>query len=77
VKALKLHELIEEVLGEIEGVSTNLSETEEVAEPWVGLLERAALRLAEMKDWTFRVETSVPGLRTVTANGSTKIKEVQ
>jgi hypothetical protein len=38
-KILRLQELIWEVLGQIECVSINLSETEEAVVPWVGLLE--------------------------------------
>jgi hypothetical protein len=50
VKILRLQELIVEVQGQVKDVNINLSETEEVVEPWVDLLERAALRLAETKD---------------------------
>jgi hypothetical protein len=63
--------------GQIEGVSMNLSETEENVEPWVGVLEQVALGLAETKNWTSRVESGVAGLRTAMADASAKVEEVQ
>jgi hypothetical protein len=52
-----------DLLSQIEDVSINLCDTEEAVEPWVGLLELAALRLTGMKYWTSRVELDVVGLR--------------
>jgi hypothetical protein len=77
VRHLRLQELMEEVVGQIESVGNNLRETEEVNEPWVGFLELAALGLTETKDWTSRVESDAAGLRTAMADGSAKVEEVQ
>jgi hypothetical protein len=77
VKILRLHELAGEVLGPIERVSINLSETGKVVESWVGLLEWPALKVAERKDWTSRAESDVMGLRAAMADGSAKIEGVQ
>jgi hypothetical protein len=66
-----------EVPGQIEGVSINLSETEEVFETWVGLLERAVLELVKTNDRTSRVESSVAGLRATMMDRSAKVEEVQ
>jgi hypothetical protein len=77
VKVLRLQELIGNLLGQTEGVNINFSETEESVESCVGLLERAALELAETKDWSLRVESDGVGLRTAMADGITRVKEVQ
>jgi hypothetical protein len=63
-----------EVLCQIEDVNIDLSKTEKAIEVWVGLLERAVLRLAETKDWTFRVESDVVSLRTVMTDWSAKVE---
>jgi hypothetical protein len=77
VKVLRLQELMGEMLDQTEGVSINSSETEEVLESWLDVLERAALELTETKAWTSRVESDVADVRTVMANGSAKTEEVR
>lgn len=68
VDLLRLHESMEEWLGQIQGVSINLSDTQEAVGQRVGLLARTMLRLAETKDWTPRVESDVTDLRATMAN---------
>jgi hypothetical protein len=65
------------VLGQIEGVRINLSETKDTVEPWAGLLKRAALGLAETKNRIYRVESDIASLWTAMADGSAKVEEVQ
>jgi hypothetical protein len=65
------------VLCQIEGVSINLSEAEEVVKLWTGLLEWVVLELAETKDWTSWVESYVADLQTAMADGSAKVEETQ
>jgi hypothetical protein len=50
VKVLRLQDLTEKAPDQIEGVSINLTQTEEAVKSWTGLLERAALRLVKMMD---------------------------
>jgi hypothetical protein len=76
-KILRLLELMAEVLVQTENVGINLSDTERVFEPWVDLWERAAVELAETKDWTSRVESDVARLRTSMAKRNAKVEEVQ
>jgi hypothetical protein len=77
VKILRLKESMGEVLRQVEGADINLSESEESVEPWVGLLERVALVLAETMDWTSRVESDVAALRTAMADGSARVEEIR
>jgi hypothetical protein len=77
VKVLALQELVGKVLGSIENVTINLSKTKEAGELWVGLLERAVLELAEIKDWTSRAESDAAILRTAIPDGSAKVEGVQ
>jgi hypothetical protein len=76
VKVSGRQELIMDVLGQIVDVSINLNKTKEAAEPWVGLLECAALGLSETKDWTSRIDSDAPGRRPEMAEGSAKVEEV-
>jgi hypothetical protein len=66
-KVSALQETTGEVLHQIEGVTIKSSGTKEV-------VERAALGLAETKDWTSRVESDLAGLRAAIADDRRKVE---